>query len=144
MDLDSERKKQQQNHKKKRHKNTRYSQLVAAHFWRALSVLPWINWWRAVKAPLFEALLFLVVTPRPWASTETEGWSIDRSSRMTTESNQELVQNKTAMTAEWPYIHWLTRWRELLTYVSPEHSPPSDGCSVESNKGLCVVFSAQT
>lgn len=142
--------KQQENHKKKRHKNTRCSQLVAVHFWRALT---WINWWRAVKGPLFKALLFLVVTPWPWASAEMEGWSIDRRSRITTESNQELiyslnllyvVQNKTAVTAEWPYIHWLTRWRELLTYVSPEPSPPSDGCLVKSNKGLCVVFGAQT
>lgn len=146
-------KKNKKNTKKRRHKNTRCSQLVAVHFWRSLSVLPWINWWRAVKAPLFEALLFLVVTPWPRASTEMEGWGIDRSSRITTESNQELiyslnllyvVQNKTAVTAEWPYIHWLTRWRELLTYVSPEPSPPSDGCLVKSNKGLCVVFSAQT
>lgn len=59
-------------------------------------------------------------------------WTISSSSQTTTERNQELicslgwlylVQNKNAVTAEWPYIYWLTRWRELLTYVSPE--PPS-------------------
>lgn len=48
------------------HKNTRYSQRVSAHFWRALSALPElrINLWLAVKAPLFRALLFSLVTPR--------------------------------------------------------------------------------
>lgn len=80
-------------------------------------------------------------------------WTISRSSKTTTEQNQELiyslglpylVQNKTAVTAEWPYIYWLTRWRELLTYVSPEPPSPSDGCWGKANKGLCTVVSAST
>jgi len=106
-----------------------------------------IHLWLAVKALLFRALLFSVVTPRLQASAETELW------RTTMEANHELiyslsllylVQNKNAVMAEWPSIYWLTRWRELLTSVSPEPSSPSDGCLVKSNKGLCIVFSAQT
>lgn len=78
-------------------------------------------------------------------------WTISRSSKTTMEQDQGLiyslgllywVQNKNAVTAEWPYIYWLTRWRELLTYVSPEPPSPSDGCWGKSNKGLCIVFSA--
>lgn len=102
------------------------------------------------QSPIVQSFaLFTCHTP----AAGTRLWTISSSSQTATERNQELicslgwqnwVQNKNAVTAEWPYIYWLTRWRELLTYVSPKPPSPSDGCWGKSNKGLCTVFRAPT
>lgn len=69
MDLDSKSKKTQRRQQREknpnRHWSPRYSQWVWAHFWRAPSEQPepQLNLCLAVKAPLFRALLFSLVTP---------------------------------------------------------------------------------